>query len=94
MTLKGIIPVNEMKLFVVYLGGKVAEGRMGEDHEVVVVVANDAPGARKAAKAKWRGIGDPHIDAVQELDVVDQHKVQLSRVTDADRAPVDSTWVP
>jgi len=86
--------VNEMKLFVVYLGGKVAEGRMGEDHEVVVVVAGDAPAARKAAKAKWRGIGDPHVDAVQELDVVDRHKVCLVHVIGEDHAPVDSTWVP
>lgn len=83
-----------MKLFVVYLGGKVAEDRMGEDHEVVVVVASDVPAARKAAKAKWRGIGDPHVDAVRELDVVDQHKIYLVHVTGEDNAPLDSTWVP
>ena len=84
----------EMKLFVVYLGGKVAEDRMGEDHEVVAVVATDVTAARKAAKAKWRGIGDPHVDAVRELDVVDGHKVLLARVTGEDNTPLDSTWVP
>jgi hypothetical protein len=86
--------MDTMKLFVVYLGGKVAEGRMGEDHEVVVVVAFDAPSARKSAKAKWRGIGDPHVDAVQELDVVDGYQVDLSQAQREDRAPVDPTWVP
>lgn len=86
--------MNEMKLFVVYLGGKVAEGRMGEDHEVVAVVAGDVSAARKAAKAKWRGIGDPHVDAVQELDVVDEHKICLVHVICEERAPIDSTWVP
>lgn len=88
--------VSAAKLFVVYLGGKVAEGRMGEDHEVVVVVADDAPGARKRAKAKWRGIGDPHVDAVQELIVVDGYRIELVGLAEvgADDAPVDATWVP
>lgn len=86
--------MEQMKLFVVYLGGKVAEGRMGEDHEVTVVVAIDAPAARKAAKAKWRGLGDPHVDAVQELIVVDGHRIDLTRVAEDNHAPVDDTWVP
>lgn len=82
-------------LFVVYLGGKVAEGRMGEDHEVVVVVAMDVVAARKAAKAKWSGLGDPHVDAVQQLDRIDGYQVDLTPVEGLpDRAPVDSTWVP
>ena len=83
-----------MHLFVVYLGGKVAEGRMGEDHEVVVVVAADVVAARKQAKAKWRGIGDPHVDAVRELDVIDGHRVTLAPADSEDRAPLDATWVP
>ena len=62
--------------------------------KLIVVVAGDAPTAHKAAKLKWRGIGDPHVDAVQELDVVDKHKVCLIHVTGEDHAPVDSTWVP
>lgn len=83
-----------MKLYVVYLGGKVAVGRMGEDHEVVVVVASDVVAARKAAKARWSGIGDPHVDAVRELDVVDGHQITLVAVAAEDNAPIDATWVP
>ena len=30
---------NQAKLYVVYLGGDLMPGRMGEDHEVVVVAA-------------------------------------------------------
>jgi len=86
--------MTDPKLFVVYLGGKTGEGRMGEDHEVVVVVAPDIVAARKAAKVKWCGIGDPHVDAVGELDVVDGHKVMLIAVADEDNTPLDSTWVP
>jgi hypothetical protein len=67
---------------------------MGEDHEVVVVVATDTTTARKAAKAKWRGIGDPHVDAVQEIDIVDSHKICLIHVIGEDHAPVDATLVP
>lgn len=82
-------------MFVVYLGGKLVEGRMGEDHEVVVVIAPDITAARKAAKAKWSGVGDPHVDAVMELDFVDKYKVYLVPLADApDGNPVDSTWVP
>lgn len=82
------------KLFVVYLGGKVAEGRMGEDHEVVIVVASDLVGARKAAKAKWRGIGDPHVDAVQMVDAIDGHQILVTPCTGGNHAPIDSTWTP
>lgn len=82
------------KLFLVYLGGKLAEGRVGEDHEVVAVVADDVPAARKAAKLKWRGIGDPHVDSVQELDVVDGCEVALIPVVADNNTPIDSTWVP
>ena len=87
--------MESMKLFVVYLGGKLVEGRMGEDHEVVVVVAEDVTSARRAAKSRWRGVGDPHIDAVRQLDVVDGYKVMLSEAEPfTDGSPVDSTWVP
>lgn len=73
---------------------KVAQGRMGEDHEVVIVVESDVPAARKAAKSKWLGIGDPHVDAVREIDVVDKHKICLIRVFGDDNLPLDPTWVP
>lgn len=84
-----------MNLYVVYLGGPVLSGRMGEDHEVVTVIAADIPAARKAAKAKWRGHGDPHVDAVQHLDVVDGHKITLTATTQTSGgSPIDPTWVP
>ncbi len=86
--------MSTLKLFVVYLGGKVAEGRVGEDHEVVAVVASDATSARKAAKVKWTGLGVPHVDAVQQLDVVDGYEIKLAYSTRPDNAPVDPTWVP
>lgn len=85
-----------MNLYIVYLGGPVLPGRMGEDHEVIAVVAADVPAARKAAKAKWKGFGDPHVDAVQHLDIVDGHRVALSAATAQERnaSPIDPTWVP
>jgi hypothetical protein len=87
--------MDAMKLFIVYLGGKVAEERMGEDHEVVAVVACGVSDARKKAKAKWRGIGDAHVDAVQELDVVDGYAVRLeSAEPGRTPSPIDPTWAP
>jgi hypothetical protein len=85
-----------LNLYVVYLGGPVLPGRMGEDHEVIAVVAADIPAARKAAKAKWKGFGDPHVDAVQHLDVVDGHKVNLviASADQRDATHIDLTWVP
>lgn len=90
------IAVNNAEpiLFVVYLGGKVAEDRMGEDHEVVVVVATSVAAARAAAKKKWRGIGSPHVDAVKQLDVVDGHRVMCVPSMRDNSEPVDPTWVP
>lgn len=87
---------DTLNLYIVYLGGPVLPGRMGEDHEVVAVVAADVPAARKVAKTKWKGLGDPHVDAVQHLDVVDGHKVELvERTLQARNAtPIDPTWVP
>lgn len=86
--------MGALKLYVVYLGGKVADGRVGEDHEVVLVVADGVSQARKGAKAKWHGLGEAHVDAVQEVDVIDKHKVCLVHVIGEDHAPADATWVP
>jgi hypothetical protein len=66
-----------MHLYAAYLGGPVAGGRMGEDHEVVFVVAEDGQAAKAAAKAKWGGTGRCHVDAVQRVDVVDGFSVRL-----------------
>ncbi len=72
-----------MHLYAAYLGGPVAAGRMGEDHEVVFVVAEDGQAAKSAAKAKWGGSGRCHVDAVQRVEVVDGFSVRL----DAARGP-------
>jgi hypothetical protein len=83
------------KLFVVYLGGAVLPGRMGEDHEVVLVVATDAKAARAKAKRKWRGSGRAHVDAVAEVDAVDGHEIVLRPVdVTGDRMTVDDTYHP
>lgn len=81
-----------MHLYVAYLGGPAAGGRMGEDHEVVYVVAADGRAAREAAKAKWRGAGRGHVDAVERIDVVDGYAVSLAPAagTTTDRTALDS----
>ncbi len=66
-----------MYLYAAFLGGSLGPGRMGEDHEVVFVVAPDAAGAKEQAKAKWRGAGRGHVDAVQRLDVIDGYQVAV-----------------
>jgi len=80
-------------LYVVYLGGELAPGRVGEDHEVVVVAASDIQDARKAAKAKWHGYATPHIDAVKKLSVVDGYRVELHPTNEVDSDAIDSTYV-
>jgi Domain of Unknown Function (DUF1543) len=82
------------ELFIVYLGGDPAPGRLSEDHEVVAVVATDVAAARRAARAKWGGSSRPHVDAVQALAVVDGYRVQLSPTDDQEAAPIDLTYVP
>lgn len=50
---------------------------MGEDHEVVFVVADDTTAARNAAQRKWAGGGRAHVDAVTRLDMIDGYAVTL-----------------
>jgi hypothetical protein len=71
-------------LFAAFLGGELASGRMGEDHEVVFVVAEDVDSARRAAKAKWGGGGRPHVDALTRLEMVDGFAVGLEPVGTGD----------
>ena len=80
-----------MDLFVVYLGGPLAPGRIGEDHEVVLVVAEDEAAARAKAKKKWRGDSRTHIDAVSRVVVVDGHRVTLSPTDEPDDVRTDDT---
>jgi hypothetical protein len=82
------------QLFVVYLGGDLAPGRLGEDHEVVVVAAGDLAEARAAARAKWSGTGRAHVDAVQLLDVVDGYAVKLEYTGETSVVSIDGTYIP
>ena len=73
-----------MHLYAAFLGGDLGPGRMGEDHEVVFVVAEDELSARRAAKAKWGGGGRPHVDALTRIDVIDGFAVGLEQQGDGD----------
>jgi hypothetical protein len=71
-------------LYVAFLGGELAPGRIGEDHEVVFVVAEDMGSARRAARAKWGGGGRPHVDALTRLDMIDGFAVGLAPAGNGD----------
>lgn len=89
------MPETARKLYAVYLGGDPAGGRIGEDHEVVFVVSDDVQSARKAAKAKWRGDDPkPHVDMVQELDVVDGFEISLAPTDRQASGERDVTYEP
>jgi hypothetical protein len=70
--------LTPVHLYAAFLGGELAEGRMGEDHEVVFVVAEDTTAARKAAQRKWGGDGRAHVDAVTRLDRIDGYAISLA----------------
>ncbi len=73
-----------MHLFAAFLGGELGSGRMGEDHEVVFVVAENMEAARRAAKAKWGGDGRAHVDALTRLDMIDGFAVGLEPAGNGD----------
>jgi len=73
-----------MDLYTAYLGGPLELGRMGEGHEVVLVVAADREEAKARALAKWRGAPPGHLDALVRVDRVDGHQVALTEVGGAD----------
>jgi Domain of Unknown Function (DUF1543) len=85
---------QDKQLYVVYLGGDPAPGRLSEDHEVVMVVAADVTEARHAARAKWGGTTKAHVDAVQVLAVVDGYRISLEPTDAPDSAEVDLSYVP
>lgn len=68
------------KLYIAYLGGKLGNGRMGEDHEVVLVVAEDERSARQQAMEKWSGATKQgvHVDAVREVTSVDGYEIAVT----------------
>ena len=50
------------------------DGRMGEGHEVVLVVAADRAEATFKATAKWRGAPPGHLDALERIVRVDGYR--------------------
>jgi hypothetical protein len=62
---------------------------MGEDHEVVFVVADDMISARRAAKAKWGGDGRAHVDALTQIDMIDGYAVGLEEAGSGDRTSTE-----
>lgn len=86
------MPDSINRLFAVYLGGDLVPGRMGEDHEVVFVVAADVPSARSAAKLKWQGEGNAHIDAVRAIDIIDGFVIELAPSELSEHPLVDMTY--
>ena len=78
-----------MHLFAAFLGGELSSGRMGEDHEVVFVVADDVVSARKAAKAKWGGGGRAHVDALTRIDMIDGYALTLEQAGSGDRTETE-----
>jgi hypothetical protein len=77
-------------LFAAFRGGPLPHGRMGEGHEVVLVVAADLQEAKTKAKAKWGGGGRGHVDALQRIDMVDGFEVLLTEAGTGDRLRTDS----
>ncbi len=78
-----------MHLYVAFLGGPLADGRMGEGHEVVLLVAEDLLEAKSRAKAKWSGVGRGHVDALQRIEMVDGFEISLAHVGSGDRVVLD-----
>ena len=78
-----------MDLYAAYLGGPLADGRMGEGHEVVLVAAADRADAESRAVAKWRGTPPGHLDALERIVRVDGYAVTLSSAPGGDGATGD-----
>ncbi|MGA2519725.1 MAG: DUF1543 domain-containing protein [Acidimicrobiales bacterium] len=83
-----------VRLYAVYLGGDPAPGRLGEDHEVVMVVAPSVRLARQAARQKWGAATRPHVDAVQVVQVVDGYRITLVATGEPDSVEIDVTYEP
>jgi hypothetical protein len=82
--------VLSMHLYAAFLGGPMSENRMGEGHEVVMVVAEDLADAKAKAGAKWSGTGRRHIDALQRIDRVDGFEINLDHRGGGDQTTLDS----
>jgi hypothetical protein len=73
-----------MDLYAAYLGGPLDNGRMGEGHEVVLLVAADLADAKTKATAKWRGAPPGHLDALERIVRVDGYTVSLTESDEDD----------
>ena len=85
------------KLFVVYLGGKLRSDRVGEDHEVVAVVAEDEHDARLKAREQWKGSDrkSVHVDSMMELSTVGGYAISLRRIGNTeDDIRINGSYVP
>jgi len=78
-----------MDLYAAYLGGPLADGRMGEGHEVVLVVATDRGDAESRAVAKWQGTPPGHLDALERILRIDGYDVTLTAAAAGDGATGD-----
>ena len=69
------------KLYFAYLGGKMPANRLGEEHEVVFVVASDSAEAKRKAKEKWSGDVKEglHVDCLKEITEVDGWNITLGK---------------
>ena len=79
-----------MDLYAAYLGGPLDDGRMGEGHEVVLVVAADLAEAKARATAKWRGAAPGHLDALERIVQVDGYTVTLTESDGDDELEMES----
>jgi hypothetical protein len=73
-------------LWAVFLGGKNARARLGEDHEVVFVAARDAAEAKTKGKAKWSGEikKGVHVDSLAQIDRVDGYTIRVDPEGESD----------
>lgn len=57
----------------------------------MLVVADDLPTARTAARTRWKGCSRAHVDAVMQIDIVDGYRVTLQETSDPDSNEIDET---
>ncbi|NPD44404.1 DUF1543 domain-containing protein [Lentimicrobium sp. S6] len=68
----------EKHLYAILLGGKLRANHLMEDHNLVFVIAENEPKARKLAKHKWQA-EEVHVDGTQRIDQVDGFKIKLEK---------------
>lgn len=77
-----ITTMEKKKLYAVYLGGKTAGKRFGEDHELVFTVAENMEQAKRQARLKWgEAIARTvHVDDAKLIGKVDGYRVKLEKI--------------